>query len=67
MTDPATPKRRLWSRSANRSIIVEAGDVTVRVGRETQRTVRRLVLGAVLKYGLPAVAAGAAALAAWRC
>ncbi len=65
MSEP--PKRRLWSRSPNRSIIVEAGDVTVRVGRETQRTVRRLVLGAVLKYGLPVVATGVAALAAWRC
>lgn len=66
MTDP--PKRRWLSRSPNRSIILEAGDVSARIGPATQRALRRIVIGKALKVGIPVLVAAVAALAAaWRC
>lgn len=64
MTEPP-PKRRWFSRSPNASIIVEVGDASLRVGRETQRAVRRAAVMLLVKYVLPIVVAGAAALIAY--
>lgn len=59
------PKRRWLSRSPNRSIIVAADDVSIRIGPATQRALRRIVIGKALKVAVPVLVAAVAALVAW--
>lgn len=61
------PKRRWFARSPNRSIILDAGDIKLRVGHGTQRRVLGLLVGPIIKFAVGAVVAMAAGVAAWRC
>lgn len=58
--------RRFWSRSPNRSIIVDAGEVKVRVGRRAQLAIMRALAPLAAKLVIAGVVALAAVLA-WEC
>lgn len=58
--------RRFWSRSPNHSIIVDAGEVKVRVGRRAQLAIVRALAPLAVKLVIAGVVALAAVLA-WEC